>query len=207
MVIQEQARVIIIVVALGCLIACAILICIFMWNLKRPSIVSYITTIMLFFVFVVLLVGSGLAKSGQTLSEDACLYAETYAANLLIDRIDDPGKRTWWKRAITFYINPERPPPDSPYSALNEVTGIDVTSILSVLQSPEVTEFLAIERSPGVQTVLNTALTNATVEAINNVTNLVQPLIQTSKCYIPKIVSILLLETIIVCFCFCMQPT
>lgn len=199
--IQNQARIIIIIVALGCIIACATIIGVLSWHLKHPALVSYATALMLFFVFVVLLVGSGIARSGETLSNDACLYAETYAATLLIDRIDDPGKRTWWKRAIIFYLNPERPPPDAPYSALNEVTGVDINDILDILQSPEVASFLGLVGSPTVQRVLTLSLQPATIQAVNNITLLVQPIVNTSK-----------LSLIYVCLCtdaalilFCMQ--
>lgn len=181
---ENQYRVIIIVVSLGIIVFCTIVIGVLSWNLKHPAAVSSFAAVMLFFVFLVLLVGSGVVKSGQTLSDDACLYTENFAATRLIDNMDDLKERKFWHIVLSFYLHPEPPPPDAQYSALSEITRANISGIFNLLQTPNVTKLLDLVSSADAQNALIKKLEPATVEAINNLTNLIQPLFQTGTYWI-----------------------
>ena len=133
---------------------------------------------MLFFVFLVFLFGSGILRSAYILGGDACLYAENFAATLLIDNFDDPKERKFFHRIMGYYLTSERPPPGAPYSAITEITNVNITGILDILQSPTISSLVNDFSSPTIQKFLNTKLQPETVGALNNLTATIQPLFQ-----------------------------
>ncbi|KAL4551679.1 hypothetical protein Ndes2526B_g05949 [Nannochloris sp. 'desiccata'] len=177
---QNQGRVIVIVVIIGMIMLCALILTWLCWSvtMKHPIIASSFLAVMLFFIFIVLLFGSGVGKSMRTLSDDACMYSETYAAVTLLKQVKDPAKQKWLSKALDFYMRPdgEAGAPVEAGSAVSEVLGVNLKPIKAVVQSGALTKVLGLLDGPLAKLGLKQVLEPATVDAIGDLSGVVQPI-------------------------------
>ena len=183
---QSQGRIVAIVVILSCIIVLSVFISWLCWREPMGGqntllTIAILITVLFFFIFLVLLIGSSVVKSMHSLSKDGCLYAETFVFNTLLDKVADPTQQQWWKRALKFYLRNTDPGSDAPYSAVSEVTGIPLSDILDQLGNPAVGAFLGSINSTVVQIALRTVLKPDTVVALQNVSGVIQPILQSAK--------------------------
>jgi hypothetical protein len=177
---QNQGRVIVIVVIIGMIMLCAVFLTWLCWQvpMRHPIVASSLLAVMLFFIFIVLLFGAGIGHSMRTLSDDACMYSETYVAVTLLEQVKDPTKRSWLQKALNFYMRPdgESGIPDEAGSAVSEVLGVNLRPIKTVVQSGAVKKLLGLLDGPLVKIGLKQALKPATVDAIGQLSGVVQPI-------------------------------
>lgn len=178
---QVQGRVAAIVVVLSVILVCAIISTILCWKMRYPATASYLNAVLFFFIFLVFLIGTSVIRAMVTLANNGCLYAETFVTTTLLNTINNPAEQIWLKRALDFYLNPTAPTGNLGESALSEVAGVNIVPILDAIQSPVVETLLGVLDSRVVQTALNFALEDATVKAINDLADIIQPLSTTSK--------------------------
>jgi hypothetical protein len=176
---QNQGRVIVIVVIIGMILLTTVFLTWLCWSvpMKHPIIASSLLAVMFFFIFIVLLLGSGVGKSIRTLSDDACMYSETYATVTLLKKVKDPTKQKWLRKALDFYLKPdsEGGRPDEAGSAVSEVLGVNLKPIKTVVQSDALKAVLGLLDGRLVKIGLKQVLEPATVEAIGDLSAAVQP--------------------------------
>lgn len=173
---QIQGRVAAIVVILSVILVCAIVSTILCWKMRYPAAASYLNAVLFFFIFLVFLIGTSVVRAMVTLANDGCLYAETFVTTTLLNTINNPAEQIWLKRALDFYLNPNAPSESTGQSALSEVAGINIVPVLDAIQSPVVESVLGVLDTGIVQTALNFVLQDATVKAINDLADIIQPL-------------------------------
>jgi hypothetical protein len=176
---QNQGRVIVIVVIIGMIILCAGFLTWLCWQtpMRHPIVASSLLAVMLFFIFIVLLFGAGVGKSMRTLTDDACMYSETYVAVTLLKQVKDPTRQKWLGKAIEFYLRPDGEGiPSGAGSAVSEVLGVNLKPIKTVVQSDALIKVLGLLNGPAVKFGLNQALQPATVQAITDLSAVVQPI-------------------------------
>ena len=178
---QVQGRVAAICVILAVILVVAIVLVVLCWKLKHPAASLYLIAILFFFVCLVFLVGSSVIRALVDLANDGCLYAETFVTTVILNAIDDPTEQAWLKRALKFYLNPNPPNPNVAESAISEIAGVNLVPILDAIQSPLVGTLLGLLDAGFVQTALRFVLQDATVTAINDLVDIVQPLTSTSE--------------------------
>lgn len=174
---QSDGRVVTICIMLGVILLCAVVIPILAWRPSHPVILSYTIATLLFFVFLILLLGAGVVRSMVELAHDGCLYAEYYAGNVLVEAVNDPTERQFWRRTVNFYLDPTPPAGDGQGSALEEITGVNISPVLDVLDSAPVQGFLDVATSGPVTTALGLVLNDESVAALGDLANAVPDIV------------------------------
>jgi len=177
---QTQGRIIAIVVIIGMILVCALILTWLCWPvpLKHPIVASSLVAVMLFFIFLVLLIGAGVGKSTSKVLDDACLYSETYAAVTLLNQVKDPTKQMWLTEAINFYLKADGKDgaPNEAGSAVSEVLGINLKPIKVLVQSGALNTVLGLLGNTLAQIGLNQVLEPSQVEAIGELADIVGPI-------------------------------
>ena len=154
--------------------------------MKHPIILASCTAANLFFVFLVLLLGSGVVRGVQNVSTDGCLYTETFVYNILLKKIENPRKEVWLEKALKFYLNPAVPNGTDSPGAVQEILNLDFSGIFDVLQSVPVGQLLSVINSTIAQTAMRVTLEPETAQALTNLATITQPALETSESFLPN---------------------
>lgn len=95
----------------------------------------------------------------------------------LLKQVKDPTRQKWLGKAIEFYLRPDGEGiPSGAGSAVSEVLGVNLKPIKTVVQSDALIKVLGLLNGPAVKFGLNQALQPATVQAITDLSAVVQPI-------------------------------
>lgn len=177
---QDNGRYIAIAIMFGLTILAALLAGLFSLRVGHPVWASVFVALLWLCVCLLMLLGVGLLKGLWTVSEDACLYIESYAMRYAQTEVEDPQKREWITNAMTYYFQPTAPVGVEPTgSALKAITGVDIEPLYNVIMSPEVTSFTQAVAGANTSALTTVGLSGNIATAAQNLTTLVQPLTTT----------------------------
>lgn len=148
-------------------------------KVNHPIWASSFVALLWLCVCLLMLLGVGLLEGVKSVSGDACLYAETYAVQYAETKVGDPQKKQWILNALGYYFNTSAIVPESPGSALNAVTGVDIGPVYRVMNSTEVTQLTTLVASLNTSQLTLLGLPGTTAAAVQNISTTLQPLSNT----------------------------
>lgn len=122
------------------------------------------TSVILLWLFVTLLMflGVGLLKGVNYITEDGCLYSETFVVNYAADYIDDPLAKKFALRAIDYYVDPQPPTEYVVGEAASKIVDEKAGDLLSLYETSGLGDLLAqlpaLINLPAVSSVLSADL-------------------------------------------------
>lgn len=130
---ENTWRFIPIAVLFGVSILCASLAGIFCYNIRWPKWTSTIIAILWLDIALLTLLGAGLMSGVNVVTEDTCLYVETYATYRAESTIQDANIRNKTLLALDYYFGVIEIPDEQ---VLNVITGLPAREIQTVIQGP-----------------------------------------------------------------------
>ena len=97
-------------------------------------------------------------------------------------KLKNPVEEAFVMKAIRFYMNPDPPAPGESFGGdLRYVTGVALESVYNAIESDAVTNFVDAVNSPKVTAAMTVVLRPETVQGVQNITGLIQPMGTTSE--------------------------
>lgn len=177
---EDRGRIAAIVVLFVLILIATIISGVFTYLAAWSKTASISTLVMWFVTFLLFVLGSGIIKGISKVTNDTCLYAETFVLATIESKISNPLEEAFVMKAVRFYMDPNPPPPGTTFgSDLSYVTGVALDAIDGAVESKVVTNFVNAVNSPQATAAMSTVLQPATVQGIQNITNVIQPMIRT----------------------------
>lgn len=159
---QNTGRFIAIGVAFGLVILFAILAAALTIWTRWPRLGATSCILLWFMDALLMLLGVGLLNSIKYITEDGCLYAESFVVNLATERV--PGDATQYAlRAIDYYVDQSASTEYIPGQALTQIVSPVAAQLLTISEDPEVQAFL--NQIPIILQALGTPTNSTTVLA------------------------------------------
>lgn len=182
---EDRGRVVVIVILFILILVTTVISGVFTYLAGWSKTASISTLVMWFMTFLLFVLGAGVIKGLAKVTNDTCLYAETFVLSIIESKLSNPVERAFVLKAVKFYMDPTPPPPGTSFGAdLSYVTGIALESIDAAVESPAVNTFVAAVNSPQATAAMTAVLEPLTVQGIQNISNTIQPMIRTSKFFL-----------------------
>jgi hypothetical protein len=139
---EDYGRFIAIAVIFGVVILFSILASVCCVWCRFPRIAATSVILLWFFVALLMFLGVGLLKGVNYVTEDGCLYAETFVVNYAANYIDSPVAKGYALRTINYYVNPEPPGPYVSGEALGQIVDPLAGDLLNIYTSSNISSIL-----------------------------------------------------------------
>ena len=139
---QDYGRFIAIAVIFGVVILFSILASVCCVWCRFPRIAATSVILLWFFVALLMFLGVGLLKGINYVTEDGCLYAETFVVNYAANYIDSPVAKGYALRTINYYVNPQPPGDYVPGEALGQIVDPLAGDLLNMYTSSNISSIL-----------------------------------------------------------------
>jgi hypothetical protein len=129
---EDEGRFIAIAVMFSLTIVAALAAGLLSLRVGTPFWASFFVAALWFCVALLMLLGVGILQGVHAVSTDTCLYAETFAVHYAGQKVQDPQKSAFLKKAVEYYVVPGSAA-DANGSAISYLIEFDITPVYALL--------------------------------------------------------------------------